>query len=69
MPFQRVGGWGSNFTYVSYNTGMCCPNKWITHKKVVNMGPISTPQKDPETCVKFVEKWTKKIMEKILENW
>ena len=27
------GGWGSNFTYVSYNTWMCRPNGWILHKK------------------------------------
>ena len=28
-PFKgwRGGGWGSNFTYVSYNTGMCRPNE------------------------------------------
>ena len=26
-----------------------------TNKKSVNMGLISTPQKDPETWVKFVE--------------
>ena len=49
VPFQRVkGGWGSNFTYVCYNTGMCRPNGWILHKKSVNMGFISTPPKIPK---------------------
>ena len=38
-------------------------------QKSVNMGLISTPLKDPETWVKFVENRVKKIMAKIWENW
>ena len=68
-PFKgwRGGGWGSNFTYVSYNTGMCRPNGWILHKKSVNMGLISTPpkkKKDLETWVKFVENRVKNLWRK-----
>ena len=49
------GGWGSNFTYVSYNTGMCCPNGWSLHKKICKHRSHFDPPKDPETWVKFVE--------------
>ena len=65
-PFKgsRSGGWGSNFTYVSYNTGMSRPNGWILHKKKsINMCLILTPQ-DPETWVKFIENRVKKSWRK-----
>ena len=61
------GGWGSNFTYVSYNTGMCSPNGWILHKKSINMGLISTPppKKIPKRrLVKFVENRVQKSWRK-----
>ena len=60
-PFKGSrGSWGSNFTYVSYNTGMCRPYGWILLKRNLYMGVISTPKKDPETWVKFVENWVTK---------
>ena len=59
-PFKGwEGAGGGNFTYVSYNTGMCCQNGWILHKKICKHGSHFDPPKDPETWVKFVENRSK----------
>ena len=63
-PFKgwMGGGWGSNFTYVSYNTGMCRPNGWILHKRICKHGShFDPPKRDPETRVKFVENRVKNL--------
>ena len=45
------------------------PNLVDLHKKSVNMGPIMTPPKNPETWVKLVVKcWQLTIFDKVLED-
>ena len=62
MPFQRVGegGRGSNFTNVSYNTGICAAQMGGFYtQKILKHGSQFNPTKDPETWVKFVENLVK----------
>ena len=68
-PFKgwRGGGWGSNFTYVSYNTGCAAQMGGFYTQKICKHGSHFDPppqKKDPETWVKFVENRVKNLWRK-----